>query len=45
MKNYLIDYSFFGKIAEVIAKHGWKLLIVYFIYKVFSSTDMITILI
>ncbi len=45
MRNYLIDFSFLGKLADIMAKHGWKLLIVYFIYKVFSSADMITILI
>ncbi len=45
MDNRLIDYSFSGKTAEIIAKHGWKFLVVYFVYKIFSSMDMITILI
>ena len=45
MKNKWIDFSLFGKTVEIMAKHGWKFLIVYFVYKIFSSMDMITILI
>tara|TARA_B100001964_G_C14063401_1_gene522454 strand:+ start:391 stop:528 length:138 start_codon:yes stop_codon:yes gene_type:complete len=45
MKNYLIDYSVLGKLAELITKHGWKLLIVYFIFKIFISIEIVKIII
>ena len=45
MKNYLIDYAPLGKIFEMLADHGWKLLIVYFIIKLFISTEIVKIII
>lgn len=45
MKNDLIDYSPLGKLFVLTAEHGWKLVIIYLIYKTFTSMDMITIVI
>jgi len=45
MKNYLIDYAPLGKIIEMLADHGWKLLIVYFVIKLFISIEMVKIII
>jgi len=45
MKNNLIDYAPLGKLFVLTAEHGWELVIVYLIYKAFTSMDVITIVI